>query len=148
MIEHIGSTSVPGLGAKPIIDVLVAVDDVEDEASYRPALEGVGYVLRVREPDHRMFRTPERDVHVHLWPAGSADVPRHLLFRDWLRVDERDRRAYEGLKRLLAESDFEDMNEYADAKGELIAEIMVRAQAWAGEGHSISRSPGDGAAGR
>jgi GrpB-like predicted nucleotidyltransferase (UPF0157 family) len=132
-IEHIGSTSVPGLAAKPIVDILVPVDDVEDEAAYRPALEDAGYVLRVREPGHRMFRTPELDVHVHLWPAGSEDVERHLLFRDWLRRDERDRRDYESLKRLLAQRDYGDTNEYADAKTELIVEIMERARAWAGE---------------
>ncbi len=133
MIEHIGSTSVPGLAAKPIIDILVPVDDVEDEVAYRPALEDAGYVLRVREPGHRMFRTPELDVHVHLWGAGSEDVDRHVLFRDWLRRDERDRRDYEALKRLLAQRDFDDTNEYADAKGELIGEIMVRAREWARE---------------
>jgi GrpB-like predicted nucleotidyltransferase (UPF0157 family) len=85
-IDHIGSTSVPGLAAKPIVDVLVAVDGVLDEG-ITSLVELVGYVLRVREPGHRMVRTPERDVHVHLWRAESDDVRRHLLFRDWLRVD-------------------------------------------------------------
>lgn len=144
VIEHIGSTSVPGLAAKPIVDILVPVDDVEDEVVYRPALEDAGYVLRVREQGHRMFRTPELDVHVHLWRAGSEDVERHVLFRDWLRKDERDRRDYEALKRLLAQRDFDDTNEYADAKGELIGEIMVRALEWARERDPTSgRSGGE-----
>jgi GrpB-like predicted nucleotidyltransferase (UPF0157 family) len=69
---------------------------------------------------------------VHVWPAGSADIERHLLFRDWLRVDDSDRRTYEAAKRALALRNWEDMNHYADAKGELIGEIMLRARAWAG----------------
>ena len=66
-IEHIGSTSVPGLAAKPIIDILLVVSDSADESTYLPALEGVGYVLRVREPEwneHRMLRTPEKDARL------------------------------------------------------------------------------------
>jgi GrpB-like predicted nucleotidyltransferase (UPF0157 family) len=72
-IEHIGSTSVPGLGAKAIIDILVVVPDSADEDSYLPQLQGAGYELRVREPDwheHRMFRTIARDVHIHIYSAG------------------------------------------------------------------------------
>ncbi len=87
-VEHIGSTSVPGLAAKPIVDILLVVEDSGDEASYLPALEESGYVLRVREPDpdeHRMFRTPEKDVHVHVYSAGSPEIERYLLLRDRLR---------------------------------------------------------------
>jgi GrpB-like predicted nucleotidyltransferase (UPF0157 family) len=67
-IEHVGSTSVPALAAKPIIDILFIVQDSADESAYLPQLEAAGYVLRVREPDwneHRMLRTPEKDVHIH-----------------------------------------------------------------------------------
>src|SRR5919204_1918826 len=103
-IEHIGSTAVPGLAAKPIVDVLVTLEDVEDEPAFVPQLERAGYVLRVREPGHRMFRTPERDVHVHLWPWGE-EVERYLRFRDRLRASAEDRAAYERLKRELAERD-------------------------------------------
>jgi GrpB-like predicted nucleotidyltransferase (UPF0157 family) len=83
-VEHIGSTSVPGLAAKPIVDILLVVEDSADEASYVPALEGAGYVLRVREPDfyeHRMFRTPAKDVHLHVFSAGSPEIERYLLLR-------------------------------------------------------------------
>jgi len=126
-IEHIGSTAVPGLGAKPIVDVLVAVADPEDDGVLVPPMEEAGYELRVREPDHRMFRTPDRDVHVHFWRESDPEVERHLRFRDRLRASAEDRRAYERLKRTLAEREWADMNHYADAKGELIEAILAGA---------------------
>jgi GrpB-like predicted nucleotidyltransferase (UPF0157 family) len=124
-IEHIGSTAVPGLMAKPIVDVLVTVDD-PGASDVRSALERAGYALRVDEPGHRMFRTPARDVHVHVWPPDSPEVARHLAFRDRLRASEADRRLYEDHKRALAERDWEDMNHYAEAKGPVIAAILER----------------------
>ena len=132
-IAHFGSTAVPGLGAKPVVDVLVAVEDADDEASVVAALVAAGYVLRVREPGHRMLRTPERDVHVHLWATGSDDERRHLLFRDWLRRDEADRARYEAEKRRLAERDWPDMNHYAEAKSPVVGEITERAERWAAD---------------
>src|SRR5262245_9074532 len=87
-IEHIGSTSVPELAAKPIIDILVVVTDASDETTYLARLEAAGYVLRVREPnwnEHRMFRTPEKDVHVHIYSVGCPEIERNLAFRDRLR---------------------------------------------------------------
>ena len=133
-IEHVGSTAVPGLGAKPVIDILVAVADPDDEDSYGPQLTEAGYLLRVREPGHRMFRTPPRDVHVHVWARGSEDERRQLLFRDWLRRSDADRRDYERTKRRLATRDWPDMNHYAEAKSEVVARIMARAEAWAAGG--------------
>jgi GrpB-like predicted nucleotidyltransferase (UPF0157 family) len=125
-VEHIGSTAVPGLMAKPIVDVLVAVADPE-APEVRSALERAGYVLRVDEPGHRMFRTPARDVHVHVWPAGGAEVDRHLAFRERLRASEADRRLYERRKRELAARDWEDMNHYAEAKAPVVEAILARA---------------------
>ena len=128
-IEHIGSTSVPGLAAKPIIDVLLVVNEAGDEATYLPALEAAGYVLRVREPDfdeHRMFRTPERDVHVHVFSKGSLEIERCLDFRNQLRTDEDDRKVYETVKRKLAREDWTDMNAYADAKTEVIEKTIAK----------------------
>jgi GrpB-like predicted nucleotidyltransferase (UPF0157 family) len=121
-IEHIGSTAVPDLAAKPIVDILVEVARLEDAAP----LEQAGYVLRVREDDHRMFRTPELDVHVHVWPTGHPDIASQLAFRDRLRASAEDRAAYEALKRSLAARDWPDVNYYAEAKGALIREIRAR----------------------
>jgi GrpB-like predicted nucleotidyltransferase (UPF0157 family) len=126
-IDHIGSTAVPGLAAKPIIDIDVSVPDVEEEASYLPALERAGYVLRVREPGHRMLRTPERDVHIHVCSAGSDWERRHVRFRDRLRQSEADRSLYEAAKRRLARREWHDTNDYADAKSAVIEEILSRA---------------------
>ena len=126
-VEHIGSTSVPGLGAKPIIDVLVVVEDSANEVSYLPKLEAAGYELRVREPDfyeHRMLRTSNRDVHVHIFSPSSPEIERYLIFRDRLRGDANDRRLYEQVKRQLAQKSWPDMNAYADAKSEVVERII------------------------
>ena len=131
-IEHVGSTSVPSLAAKPIIDILVVVEDSADESAYLPQLEAAGYVLRVREPDwneHRMFRTHEEDVHVHVYSLGCPEVERTLAFRDRLRRNADDRRRYERTKRELAAQEWPDMNAYAEAKTEIIESIIAAAQA-------------------
>lgn len=88
-VEHIGSTAVPGLAAKPSVDLLVTVADPDDEVAIVPALECAGYELRAREPGHRMFRTPERDVHVHIWADADPEVAPYLNFRDRLRQRRR-----------------------------------------------------------
>jgi GrpB-like predicted nucleotidyltransferase (UPF0157 family) len=107
---------------------MVMVDDPDDDATFVLALTKAGYVLRVIEPQHRMFRTPKRDVHVHLWRTGSDDERRHLLFRDWLRENADDRERYEAVKRELASREWDDSNDYAQAKSSVIAEIMGRAE--------------------
>ncbi len=127
-IEHIGSTAVPGLAAKAIVDILVVVPDSGDEGSYLPALEKAGYQLRVREPDfheHRMLRTPERDVHVHVYSKGCPEIERNLVFRDRLRGNAEDRQRYETTKRALAAQSWSDMNAYAEAKTEVIEGIIA-----------------------
>jgi GrpB-like predicted nucleotidyltransferase (UPF0157 family) len=129
-VEHIGSTSVPRLAAKPIIDVLVVVADLDDEPSYVPALEGAGFVLRVREAGHRMFRTPDRDAHVHVYASGDQAITDYLDLRDWLRVDESDHALYAAVKRDLAQRPWSDMNHYADAKSDVIQQVLGRARAW------------------
>jgi GrpB-like predicted nucleotidyltransferase (UPF0157 family) len=131
-IDHIGSTSVPGLAAKPIIDVCLTVADTTNEGSYLPDLQSVGYQLRVREPafyEHRMLRTMTRDVNVHVFSLGYPEIARYLVFRDWLRQNRDDRYLYESTKRRLASKHWPTTQHYADAKTGVIMEIMGRALA-------------------
>jgi GrpB-like predicted nucleotidyltransferase (UPF0157 family) len=130
-IEHFGSTAVPGLGAKGIIDVLVGVADADDEPAYGPELEAHDFAIRLRQPGHRMYRTPDLDVHIHVFSDDSEAARVRLLFRDWLRHDAGDRRLYEDTKRELARQDWDATNDYSDAKGNVVAEILTRAQRWA-----------------
>lgn len=134
-IEHIGSTAVPGLAAKPIVDMLLVVADSSREASYLPQIERAGYILRVREPqfdEHRMFRTPDLDVHIHVFSPGCSEIERYLIFRDRLRTSTADRLRYEQAKRTLAARSWLDMNAYADAKTEIVESILAAARS-AGE---------------
>lgn len=129
-VEHVGSTSVPGLAAKPIIDILLVVPDSADEASYLPALEGTGYRLRIREPgwfEHRLFKGPDTDINLHVFSAGADEIDRMLRFRDWLRVTGSDRDLYLRTKHELARREWRHVQHYADAKTAVIQEIMDRA---------------------
>ena len=131
LIEHVGSTSVPGLAAKPRIDVLLVVADSANESAYVPALEAVGYVLRIREPDwyeHRVFKGSDMDVNLHVFSSGCPEIERMLLFRDWLRSNAADRQLYERTKRELARLDWKYTQNYADAKTEVVEEILARAR--------------------
>jgi GrpB-like predicted nucleotidyltransferase (UPF0157 family) len=131
-LEHVGSTAVPGLPAKPIIDVGLEVPDSADEVAYVPGMEASGYVLRVREPDwfeHRLFDGPDTVVHVHVFSAGCEELDRILLFRDHLRTDAADRERYAAAKRELAARPWKYMQQYADAKTGVVREIMARAEA-------------------
>lgn len=135
-VEHIGSTSVPGLAAKPIVDMLLTVAGVEDEDAYLPALEDAGFVLRVREPAHRMLRTPGKDVHLHVYEPADKAVVDYLDLRDWLRESAADRALYAATKRDLAQRAWFDMNDYADAKSDVVLDILGRAREWRNESRS------------
>lgn len=131
-LEHVGSTSVSGLCAKPIIDMLLVVENSADESSYVPALEAAGYKLRVREPEwfeHRMFKGPDIDINLHVFSASTSEVERMLRFRNWLRSNETDRDKYAQAKRSLAKNKWRYVQHYADAKTSIIREIMERANA-------------------
>jgi GrpB-like predicted nucleotidyltransferase (UPF0157 family) len=131
-VEHAGSTSVPGLAAKPVIDIVLEVADTTDEDAYVPALEAAGYVLRIREPDwfeHRLLKDVDPSVNLHVFPAGCPEVERMLAFRDHLRANEADRELYEQTKRELAGRTWEHVQHYADAKSEVVEQIMARARA-------------------
>jgi GrpB-like predicted nucleotidyltransferase (UPF0157 family) len=130
LLEHVGSTSVPGLAAKPIIDILLVVADPADEPGYVPPLERAGYRLVIREPgwyQHRAFKGPDTDVNLHVHPPGSPKIERYLRFRDHLRSDRADRELYERVKRELAGQRWTYIQQYADAKTEVIDAIMRRA---------------------
>jgi GrpB-like predicted nucleotidyltransferase (UPF0157 family) len=136
---------VPGLAAKPRIDILLVVPQSADETAYVPALEAVGYVLRIREPDldeHRMFKGPDTDINLHVYSLGCPEVDRLRLFRDWLRTHTGDCEQYERTKRDLARREWKYTQQYADAKTEVIEEILARAQGKEGlDGVKPSESP-------
>ena len=136
LLEHVGSTSVPGLAAKPRIDMLLVVANTANEPAYVPALEAAGYVLRIREPDwyeHRMFNRPDTALNLHVFSEGCAEIERMLLFRNWLRRHADDRQLYERTKRDLARQDWKYTQNYADAKTAVVEEIIARAQEQAGQ---------------
>jgi GrpB-like predicted nucleotidyltransferase (UPF0157 family) len=128
-IEHVGSTSVPGLAAKPIVDMILVVENSSDEAAYVSALESAGYVLRIREPDwyeHRAFKGPRRKINLHVFSRACTEVDRMIAFRDRLRASDADRNAYEAHKRELAGRNWKYVQNYADAKAKFIEEMLAR----------------------
>lgn len=130
-VEHVGSTSVPDLPAKPVIDILLVVADSANEAEYVAPLEAAGYQLRIREPEwheHRMFKDAVQKANVHVFSAGCPGIDRMLMFRDWLRASETDRESYARWKRTLAQQNWKYTQNYADAKTSVIDEIMSRAR--------------------
>jgi GrpB-like predicted nucleotidyltransferase (UPF0157 family) len=132
LLEHAGSTSVVGLAAKPIIDLVLAVPDSSNESSYVPEMELNGYVLRVREPDwfqHRLFKGPDTDINLHVFTVGCPEIDQMLMFRDWLRAHPGDRDAYSARKRELAKRQWKFVQNYADAKTEIVLQILARARA-------------------
>jgi GrpB-like predicted nucleotidyltransferase (UPF0157 family) len=131
LVEHVGSTSVPGLAAKPIIDIVLAVADSADEAAYVASLEAQGYTLRIREPawcEHRMLEGSDADVNLHVFSAGCPEIDRLLLFRDRLRADPAERNRYAAVKRELAAQPWRHVQNYAQAKTAVVNEIVARAQ--------------------
>jgi GrpB-like predicted nucleotidyltransferase (UPF0157 family) len=132
-IDHVGSTAVPGLMAKPVIDAQVEVVDLDDEPAYRPALEGLGLGLRYREPEWAYFRPTSlpRQHHVHVTPAGSPRARLQLLFVAFLRADPDTRDAYASLKRTLARQFATDRLAYTEGKTSFIREALGRAEEWA-----------------
>ncbi len=133
-IHHFGSTSIPGLPAKPVIDIQVRVDDMTREDLYVPQIEALGVQLRSRDDDHRFFRpfagTP-RDVHIHVSNVDSDWARKDLLFAAYLRQDAPARIEYLRGKELAAEQWADDRIAYTEAKTEVIASIAPRAEEWA-----------------
>ncbi|MGW4523441.1 GrpB family protein [Amycolatopsis sp. NPDC004378] len=139
VLEHVGSTSVPGLCAKPCVDVLLEVPDSDDEAAYLPALEAAGYRLVIREPDwekHRCFKGPDTNINLHVYSPGNGQTSRYRLFRDRLRSHPEERDLYAAKKRELAAKEWKYVQQYADAKSAVVEEIIGRARAEQYDGHS------------
>jgi GrpB-like predicted nucleotidyltransferase (UPF0157 family) len=131
-LEHTGSTSVPGLAAKPCIDMTLVIPDSSDESSYVPDLGAAGYRLVIREPDwyeHRVFKGPDTNVNLHVFSPGSPELGRMVGFRDRLRTHEEDRDLYGRTKRELAAREWKFVQNYADAKTAVVESIIARAQA-------------------
>jgi GrpB-like predicted nucleotidyltransferase (UPF0157 family) len=129
-VEHIGSTSVPGLAAKPIVDIDLVVPSSTDEAAYVPQLEAAGYLLIIREPnwhEHRMLKGTDSNVNLHVFSPGSPETHRHKVFRDWLRTHPADRDLYGRTKLELATHEWVDVRAYTDAKDRVTDTIYARA---------------------
>ncbi|MEP7360510.1 MAG: GrpB family protein [Chloroflexota bacterium] len=129
VMEHVGSTSIPGLSAKPRIDIVLGVADSADEAAYVPALEAAGYVLSIREPDwheHRLLKGPDTDINLHVFTVGCVEIERMLRFRDYLRTNDTDRALYEQTKQELSRRTWKYTQHYADAKSQVVEEILMR----------------------
>jgi GrpB-like predicted nucleotidyltransferase (UPF0157 family) len=128
-LEHVGSTAVPGLAAKPVLDAVLTVADPAEEAAYVPALEATGLVLRIREPgweEHRMLTRPDRSVNLHVFGPGAQEPRRQVAFRDWLRAHPDDRDAYGALKTRLATRGFEQVMDYNNHKAALVYDLYER----------------------
>ena len=141
LLEHVGSTSVPGLAAKPKIDMLLVVANSAEETSYVPALEAAGYTLHIREPEwyeHRLFKGPGTGINLHVLSQGCTEIDRMLLFRNWLRSNESDRLLYERTKRELARNNWKYTQNYADAKTSIVEEILARARKSGGSTFMVS----------
>lgn len=129
-IEHVGSTSIPGLLAKPIIDIVLEIADSGNEREYAPALEAAGYRLHLREPgwyEHRLFKGTDDTVNLHVFSEGCPEIGRMVRFRDWLRASREERELYAQAKRALADQEWKYTQNYADAKSTVVKEIMCRA---------------------
>jgi len=132
LLEHVGSTSIPGLSAKPIIDMVLAAKDSVNEISYVPPLAAAGYVLKIREPgwfEHRLLKSPVIDGNLHVFSRACEEIDRMLAFRDRLRSSDADRILYERVKQKLAARRWKYVQNYADAKSDVVTDILTRAHA-------------------
>ena len=132
-LEHVGSTAVPGLAAKPVIDIDLTVPDSADEPAYAPALQRCGFILVVREPwwyEHRCLRLTDPLCNLHVFSPGCAEPERHRIFRDWLRTHPRDRARYAEAKLAASEqarTSGGDVTDYNAHKQAVLRAIYARA---------------------
>ena len=134
LIEHVGSTAVPGLDAKPCIDIQMAVADPEDQSTYLPELEEIGYGLladrvdRADRHEHRLLKGSRVNVNLHVFHEDSAGLEPMRLLRDHLIEDSRARERYAAFKRELGERRWERIQDYVAAKSEIVAELLADAE--------------------
>lgn len=132
LLEHVGSTAVPALAAKPVIDMVLVVRDSADEAAYLADLERAGYTLRIREPqwyEHRLLNADDAKINLHVFSDGCPEVERMIAFRDWLREHPDDVEVYARTKRELSQREWGSVDEYARAKTQVVQEILAKALA-------------------
>ncbi len=132
VLEHVGSTSIPGMSAKPILDILLAVSDSADESSYVPQLTSQGYRLHLREPSweqHRVLKGDSPSVNLHVFTAGSREIIRMLAFRDRCRAVPQEAALYQTTKQALAARVWRHVQHYANAKSDVVEAIVARALA-------------------
>ncbi|WP_026119015.1 GrpB family protein [Nocardiopsis ganjiahuensis] len=132
-LEHVGSTAVPGLAAKPCVDLLLVVADSADEPAYLPALEAAGYTLVISEPDwfeHRVLKGPNINLNLHVFTEGCSEIDRMRLFRDYLTANTEARERYTAVKRELSERTWERIQDYADAKTGIVTALLAEAEVW------------------
>jgi GrpB-like predicted nucleotidyltransferase (UPF0157 family) len=130
VLEHVGSTSIPAVPAKPIIAILLAVANSSDEDAYVPALTAQGYRLHLREPEweqHRVMKGESPNVNLHVFTVGSREVVRMVAFRDRCRSHPEERRLYLETKQALAGRVWRHVQHYANAKSEVVEAIIARA---------------------
>jgi len=131
-LEHVGSTSIPGLSAKPVIDIILCVADSSDEDAYVPALTAQGYRLHLREPEweqHRVLKGDDPMVNLHVFTVGSRELTRMVGFRDRCRSHPEELKLYQETKQALAGQVWRHVQHYANAKGEVVEAIIARALA-------------------
>ena len=131
-LEHVGSTSIIGMPAKPIIDMVLEVEDATQEELYVQPLEAIGYTLRIREPDwfeHRLLKSSRIAGNLHVFSHGCSESQRMIVFRDWLNSHPDDFQRYKKTKQALAQKIWQYTQEYADAKSEVVMAILTRALA-------------------
>jgi GrpB-like predicted nucleotidyltransferase (UPF0157 family) len=132
IVEHVGSTSIPGICAKPVLDILLAVANSGDEDSYVPPLTGEGYRLHLREPnwhEHRVIKGDAPPVNMHVFTIDAPEITRMLAFRDRCRAFPEERDLYQRTKRELAARTWRHVQHYANAKSDVVEAIIARALA-------------------
>lgn len=133
-IHHIGSTSIPGMAAKPVIDIMIEVSDINEVDRYNLEMESLGYEPKGENgiPERRYFQKGgnERSHHVHIYQTGNEQIDRHLQFRDYMIAHPEDAKQYSELKTSLAKQFPESIDDYIEGKDAFVKEMDRKASEW------------------